>query len=361
MKSTLLHILLLFISSFSFAQTETFENETANATSFSVGGLNFTTTGDLFVEFFAGLGCSSDFWLGSGFGNGGSSGSFGAFQVSTAGTSFTLSTSTAFCAWTSDTDGNSFANGSVQFTGTLAAGGSITETIAINPPDNVTFDMITLSNAIWGGQTLTALEMTIISGGINYIAIDNLPFASVNLLPVELSSFKGENLHNEVHLSWETFSETNNRGFEIEHSIDGINWSVIGFLEGQGNSAGANSYTYLHKPLQADVNYYRLKQIDFNGSYKLSEIIAVQTKEPLKNVLVYPNPTPKNFTIQVASPNKARIGLVIRNQLGQEVYRTSSIPHDDLWEKIIDIQESGMYTLTVQVGAQLRTQKIIVL
>lgn len=95
-------------------------------------------------------------------------------------------------------------------------------------------------------------------------------------LPIELLSFNGEKLAcNENIIRWSTATETNNDHFEIERSTDGINYNLIGTVNGAGNSTHTISYLFLDLNPLASVNYYRLKQIDFNGDNSTSSIISV--------------------------------------------------------------------------------------
>lgn len=135
-------------------------------------------------------------------------------------------------------------------------------------------------------------------------------------LPVVLVYFSGEILNSkEVYLKWQTASEENNHGFEIEHSQDGKDWKNIGFVEGNGTTIEVQEYSYTdEQPVIAD-NYYRLKQIDYDGQYEYSEIVTV-TMKPWSNetLTIFPNPVKEHFTLQ------GGVGqVIIYNTLGQPV------------------------------------------
>ena len=318
MKSILLQFLfvMLFFQT-ALCQTETFEDETANTTTFTTSGLVFNTTGDLLIEFFAGLGCNSDFWLGSGFINGGSAGSFGSFQVAVSGKKFILSTSTPFCAWTSNDDGNNFASGDVQFVGTLAAGGTISETISINPPDNSTFDMITFSSGVWANQELTALTLNIISG-VNYIALDNIAFASL-ILPIELIAFEGKDIDNKIILNWQTATELNNERFEIEESQEGLEFEKIGEIAGSGTTLEQREYSFEVKSPKFGLSYFRLKQIDFDGQFEYSKIISVHFRKKGEHIGHFsPNPSKSGIVnLDYASNKNDEVSVSVFNMSGK--------------------------------------------
>ncbi|MEM7371345.1 MAG: T9SS type A sorting domain-containing protein [Bacteroidota bacterium] len=337
--NTLFLIPFLITSHFSLSQTETFETETNGATSFTTNGFSFTTTGDMMVEYFANLGCnSSDFWFGSGFGDGGSSGSFGSLKATNSGQSFVVSSSTSWCAWTSNNDGTNKATGSVQFTGKLAAGGTINETFSIDPPSDFDFDAITFSSATWDNNPITELSMTIVSG-VNYLSLDDLVFASL-LLPVELISFDGKAYGSSILLSWTTAREENNAGFAVETSTDNQNWKKIGFVEGNGTSQKETTYDFVHQPRETTLHYYRLRQIDLDGETTLSETISVhqETDMPLS---IFPNPS--SGIIHLIGSSQELRSVRIYDQQGKLI-RSQDINNHQL-----DLTEmpNGLYSISI--------------
>ena len=141
------------------------------------------------------------------------------------------------------------------------------------------------------------------------------------VLPVELTSFSAKSTEGLVELAWSTATEKNNLGFEVQRSKDGKNFAKIGFIGGQGNSVRTNSYRFTDKPSSEGKYYYRLKQIDYNGTSSYSNVVNVSMVMPKTFSLEqnYPNPfnptTNINFNLAVDS----RVTLKIFNILGQEV------------------------------------------
>lgn len=127
-----------------------------------------------------------------------------------------------------------------------------------------------------------------------------VPTLSGNVaLPVELSLFTGKLKNGDsVELFWETASELNNKGFQVEHSPDGATWNNIAFIEGRGTSAKAHSYKFTHNISKPGLNYYRLKQIDFNGGVDFSKTILVENKANGHSIHVYPNPFSNEINIR---------------------------------------------------------------
>lgn len=114
--------------------------------------------------------------------------------------------------------------------------------------------------------------------------------AACLLLPVELVFFRGNTDNESVLLNWQTASEKDNAYFQVEHSPDGINFTALGEVSGMGTSVVLNNYSFRHlKPAKGE-NYYRLKQVDFDGTYAYSDIVRIAIGRNI-DVEVYPNPT----------------------------------------------------------------------
>ncbi|MBL7781939.1 MAG: choice-of-anchor D domain-containing protein [Saprospiraceae bacterium] len=165
----------------SYAQvTETYETEVPGATTFSEGGLVFTKTGDWRVVQSTSFGCcpSDRFWD-TGVNNGASSGSVGQIIVSTLGKGFQVQ---ELDAWSSNDDGNSFAVGNATFIGIRPNGTTVTYATDINPTGNLgtSFEHFNFAATPLNGITLIGLEIQL-AAGLNYVAIDNFKFLSVDI------------------------------------------------------------------------------------------------------------------------------------------------------------------------------------
>ena len=110
-------------------------------------------------------------------------------------------------------------------------------------------------------------------------------------LPVELSSFSVIQIDRVIELQWETNIEINNKIFEIERAINGIDFFKIGEVNGAGNSNEIQTYTYMDKNPDRETNYYRLKQIDFNGQFAFSRIRSLDFESDHRIINFYPNPS----------------------------------------------------------------------
>ncbi|MBO9616422.1 MAG: T9SS type A sorting domain-containing protein [Dyadobacter sp.] len=111
-----------------------------------------------------------------------------------------------------------------------------------------------------------------------------------NNLPVTLVHFAAKKLNDGVKLDWQTSEETNNQGFDIERLLYQGTWESIGFVEGHGSTKGNSTYSFWDGNPLAGVNYYRLRQLDFDGKVEYSRIVSVSMDEAAV-VKIYPNPT----------------------------------------------------------------------
>ncbi|MBK8710642.1 MAG: T9SS type A sorting domain-containing protein [Niastella sp.] len=123
-------------------------------------------------------------------------------------------------------------------------------------------------------------------------------------LPVTWLYFRGKTVAKDNILDWATANEQNSKQFDVERSLNGIDFSRIGMVTTAGNSGQTNIYQYTDHDidrLNSEFMFYRLKQIDLNGNFKYSNIVSLRYIETKSNhTIVYPNPTPGSITILVA-------------------------------------------------------------
>jgi hypothetical protein len=145
---------------------------------------------------------------------------------------------------------------------------------------------------------------------------------SGNPMPVNLTSFSALLSNGTMKLSWKTSVETDNYGFDIERSTDKSLWAKLLFIQGQGNSNTAKAYSYSDNSInKVGKYYYRLKQIDNNGSYKYSNVIEADYIAPTVYSLNqnYPNPFNPNTVITYALPVASNVKISVYNAIGETV------------------------------------------
>ncbi len=146
------------------------------------------------------------------------------------------------------------------------------------------------------------------------------------VIPVELVSFTAESEGDKVVLMWQTATETNNSGFEIQKSeksnVNGQTvWEKVTFVDGRGTTTEVTNYTYNDKVVKPGTYLYRLKQIDFDGTVAYSPEVEIDVTGPEEFALFqnYPNPFNPTTTIKFSLPKKANVKLIVYNAVGQVV------------------------------------------
>lgn len=199
-----------------------------------------------------------------------------------------------------------------------------------------------------------------------------------NSIPVELVNFYSIIEDNRVKLIWNTSSEKNNYGFQVERSfkLNGSNWQAIGFIHGNGTSNIPKNYSFIDNESINGKIYYRLKQIDFDGSTLLSSVIEIENALPNKFELYqnYPNPfsikgtssAGRNFStrIKFQIAKKCFVSLKIFDLLGREV---SVLINEEKEQgnyeaefKSINEFSAGVYFYKLQAGAYSSVKKMII-
>lgn len=162
----------------------------------------------------------------------------------------------------------------------------------------------------------TDIDGDVRSATFPYIGADE----SLIPLPVELTSFSADYSNGNVLITWSTATETNNQGFEIQRK-SAADFETLSFVNGNGTTTQTQSYSFVDDEISNGVYSYRLKQMDYDGTFSYSNIIEIDVTSPMQFELSqnYPNPFNPTTMInyQVAKP--INVSLVIFNTLGEEV------------------------------------------
>lgn len=149
-----------------------------------------------------------------------------------------------------------------------------------------------------------------------------------NVVPVELTSFTATVSDQDVLLNWSTATETNNSGFEIErkagslNTVQGSQWEKIGFVPGAGTTTEQREYSYSDENISYGTYHYRLKQIDYDGSFNYSnevEVTVGSVPDAYGLFQNYPNPFNPTTTIKFQVPEMSNVTVKVFNMLGQEI------------------------------------------
>ena len=203
------------------------------------------------------------------------------------------------------------------------------------------------------GATLNTTTNTLtVTGQTTEYILGSSGFA----LPVTLLSFQVQKLNaNTAKITWQTATEANNKGFELQRSFDGSTFITITFIAGAGNADVVKEYSTTDVPGRTGRVYYRLIQVDFDGNSKLSQIVSVLfDKQGL--IKVYPNPAQQQVTIEgVDNYNRVQLldgsGRMVKEQLNNGQY---------LLTMNLGELKSGMYLLRLINGIENQTIKLMI-
>ena len=195
---------------------------------------------------------------------------------------------------------------------------------------------------------------------------------AVYVVSVELISFNAKfNNQNQLELNWTTASETNNLGFEIQYSIDKINWATLEFVSGRGTTDEFQEYRKIITFKNKSRAFFRLKQVDYDGSVTYSKNILVNIPVPqeFKVYQNFPNPFNPFTIIEYEIPRTGKVVLKIYNILGQEIKTLIDLEqHPGKYQVIWDGTDrynipvsSGIYVYRLKSGGFIQDKEMVLL
>lgn len=219
-----------------------------------------------------------------------------------------------------------------------------------------TSDKITIGSYSWTGSSISNIT------GPNLLTYNGA--VGGNPLPVKLIAFKAAKEGNHVKLLWSTAMEVNNDYFSIERSTDGQQFENVGRVTGAGNASEKMDYEFIDEAPVAGINYYRLKQIDYDGKYEYSNIIRLDNKisTAMELISAGPNPFKDNFTVEFNGETEGEAEIFITNVSGAVIHQEKiNINSGNNKYQFSDNKNlpNGIYFITIQNDQQKLSQKLI--
>ncbi len=174
--------------------------------------------------------------------------------------------------------------------------------------------------------------------------------------PVELSSFKGKAHPRGNVLTWTTSSEINSSHFEIESSTDGRSFEYIGMIKAAGSSADELTYQFNDNDARGTV-YYRLKQVDLDGTFEYSETLTIQRKSGIENIHLFPNPTSDRMNIRIENPD-VLVDVEILDASGKSVLSMMNIQGNESFD--VSSWVPGIYFMVIRDNEKIRHERWVV-
>ena len=216
------------------------------------------------------------------------------------------------------------------------------------------------TSAVFSSQAVTFAQTQSIYGNQLMVGANNNP------LPVELLYLNAKANKLDAIVRWSTASEVNCRGFAIERSIDGKTFTEIDFVKGAGNSKSTLQYSYqdLDVFTKTQMVYYRLKQVDFDGSFTYSDVVNVKQEQiQTEQIAVYPNPIINDVTIELESLKAGNAEIMITDITGKLIDKVTVEINQGFNKYTLNQTQSlthGLYMITiVQNGQTIYNNKFV--
>ena len=226
---------------------------------------------------------------------------------------------------------------------------------------------LTAFSSFVAAVNLNAISQLKIEGapsGTSTVFLDNLYFYKGLPLPIKLSSFEVTKENKTAILNWNTSLENNNRGFNVLRSANGTKWETLTFVNGLGYSSTDHAYTFTDVNPIAGVNYYKLKQEDFDGKFNYSEIRAVRFGDKATfNFTLFPNPTSQRVFIDVSNLKQANATVNIVNAAGVVVLSKYVSVLNGYFNLSLDVSKlaKGNYFIQIQNSDNKNISKALII
>lgn len=232
-------------------------------------------------------------------------------------------------------------------------------------PEDCSYSPSEIEQVVVNGVLNGEVYVLLVTNYANTIQTININEAGTNTastncaivpLPVGYSSWDIVRIDQQVQLNWSTEFETNNEKFYVQRSSNGQVWETIGAVNGKGDADQENTYSFTDKHPLETVSYYRLMQVDFDGTTSYTSVLSVPGITE-NNVKIYPNPAIGSFTIKT---NGSKIDEIILTDLVGKTYSVDYTLQDNRMVVNCDDYASGSYMLTVFTNGVKITERIVV-
>ena len=188
------------------------------------------------------------------------------------------------------------------------------------------------------------------------VYVDNITLSDV-VLPVEMTYFHAAAQRDGALLNWETALELNNDYFEVQHSTDGVRFQPIGEVLGAGTTEQTTQYRFLDAAPAAGTNYYRLRQVDFDGTETLTEVVTVEYAGRRPELAAFPNPTAGELTVQFGAETDADARIQVVSAAGR-LLLDAPAGHQFQHQIYLTDYPAGVYFVRVVDRNQVRTLSV---
>jgi Secretion system C-terminal sorting domain len=216
-----------------------------------------------------------------------------------------------------------------------------------------------LSNPTVGVTSINSVSFSKNAQNIEYFT--SFTVLAETVVPVELKRFFAKSQSkNDLTLAWETATEINNAGFDVEKSSDGKQFLPIGFIKGAVNSIALNTYNFTDNNF-INTAYYRLKQLDINGRFTYSPIISVQKSGDKLALNIYPNliTNQSEITLNLINTLENTVNLVVFDTNGRLIFEDKQAKNGQLMTIPVNDLAKGIYFIKATNGKETVTTKFI--
>jgi len=255
--------------------------------------------------------------------------------------------------WTVQTGGGAF-------TGTSVNGVAWTQTGSLHISTGTGIYFIDQTTVNSSNSTVQATQVLNFSGLTDLASSE---FPSQSTLPVSFGDVAVKKAGANAEVSWTTLSEFNNSHFIVERSTDAVSFKTVGTVAGKGNSSFTQNYSFTDVAVSGTVIYYRIKQVDVDGTSSYSKTVALRSGSArINNYTVYPNPFVSNIKVQIDAKEKEDVMIRINNLTGQTLITkrvtvqagNNIVVFDNLQQL-----QNGLYMIEVIAKDGKHTQKLI--